>query len=152
MKTKALFLLVIFLLNYVVGIACALQKEIKTNHEEEHSSSVSSGHSHFSDHSHAVEHSHHTEEAPRKSLNSASSNSEDDNGCCTDEVTKFDSLDKNTNQIGKVQIKAPIISFLITNYPSLDTFQESKRFSKYFANRQRPPNTDIRIFIQSFQI
>ncbi len=152
MRTKALFLLVIFLLNYVVGIACALEKEIKLIPEEDHSHSTSASQSHSSDHSHVGEQSHHTEEAAKKSLNSTTSNSKDDNGCCTDEVTKFDSLDKNTNQFGKIEIKTSVTSFLITNYPSLNSFQESKGFSKYFANRQRPPNTNIRIFIQSFQI
>lgn len=159
MRCKALFLLVIFLLNTLVGFACALQiryasPENKVNgRAHDHSS-----HSHEFD---ATEikpkHSSHSHqpanhENAHKKLAHTNSESAEGNYCCQDEVIKFHSVDKIVSQFGSVVLKIPVIDIAIFQFTLLAALPVKKGFAKYIDNRQRPPTSDIRVSIQSFQI
>ncbi len=161
MKSKALFLLVIFLLNTLVGFACALQIEYKSqgSKSEEHVHDHSS-HAHDSASSADIAHNHgshkhsgNRETAHKKpELNHSQSGSAEDGSCCQDEVRKFYSLDKIAPQSGKIIAKPPVLDITGFYYTPLAVLPIKKGFDKYLDNRQRPPTNDIRIAIQSFQI
>lgn len=161
MRFKALFLLVIFLLNTLVGFACAIQIEYKSQenkvkgHAHDHSSHAHDSaspadiaHNHGS-HKHSDNH----ETAHKKpELNHSQSGSAEDSSCCQDEVSKFYSLDKIAPQSVKIIAKPPVLDITGFYYTPLAVLPIKKGFDKYIDNRQRPPTNDIRIAIQSFQI
>ncbi len=161
MKKKAFFLLVIFLLNTVVGFACALQIVYKSqeNKAKEHAHDCSS-HSHDSASPPDIAHNHgshkhsdnHETTHKKPELNHSQSGSAEDSSCCQDEVSKFYSLDKIAPQSGKIIAKPPILNITVSYYTPLAVLPIRKGFDKYIDNRQRPPANDIRIAIQSFQI
>ncbi|MBC7511420.1 MAG: hypothetical protein H7320_22130 [Ferruginibacter sp.] len=171
-QIKAAFMLIVFSLNTVVGFACAIGIDMGFNashhhHEanEAHSHADIKGPNHHDEfgkgHDEEAEeiHSHedgtnivHHDEAIKNIDNYQESFSEKE-GCCNDEVQKFQNLDKDINQSAKIAINAPaivaIISvFFITDKCSLLNEVPAKYKDRFFY----PPPPDIRILIQSFQI
>lgn len=145
MKSKAIFLLVVFLLNTVVGFACALGME--TNGVENHSHAESVHHSHQDhDHQHSDSHEHNSITVPGLGF------SKEDH-CCKTLVNDLVTQSKLVPENGKVQVVLPILLFPTYSYLLLVpvTSIESDQ-SIYVDQRERPPNQDIRIIIKSFQI
>lgn len=141
MKSKALFLLVVFLLNTIVGFACAVTMESGHTHSEAHS------HNHTAhQHQHTTHHSHSSVAKKQSSDKSGK------HGCCKDEVSKFNSLAKIAGQAGKINTKAPVVELTPIFFAGEPLIIKSAGYSNYIVNRQRPPNSKIRILIQSFQI
>lgn len=144
MKSKALFLLVIFLLNTIVGFACAVTTE--------------TGHSHWKGHfhnqvAHKHQHSTHQPTHPHSVRKKQANDKTEKHGCCKDEVSKFNSVAKIAGQASKIDTKAPVLDLnpiFFAGEP--EVIVKSAGYSNYIANRQRPPNSKIRILIQSFQI
>jgi hypothetical protein len=133
MKVKALFLLFVFLLNSAVGLNCALQKDDDCCKE------VSGYHPDLSiqlqqDRKHPTLV---TEEDP----------------CCQNAVNNFAALAKLVPQPLKVLMPAPVAIvrsvyvYAFASAPVIETAHQSR-----IDERQRPPTTDIRIVIRSFQI
>lgn len=162
MRFKALFLLVIFLLNTLVGLACALQMEYKSQeigakgHAHDHplnahdsASPANTAHNHGS-HKHGD--SHHETAHKKLELNHSQAGSDEDSSCCQDDVSKFYSLDKTTPKCENVIVKAPISEIALSLYISFHAQLVARGHTKYIETRQRPPTNDIRIAIQSFQI
>ncbi|SDK25329.1 hypothetical protein SAMN04487898_10711 [Pedobacter sp. ok626] len=131
MKSKAICLLVIFLLNTVVGLGCALTME--GNHHDEN-------------HSHADRHG-----QKDKPITRLISSTEDH--CCKTLVNDLVAQSKLIPDSAKAQVALSFIwlpDFSYKLFAPLISTQLEQRF--YVDHRSRPPNEDIRIVIQSFQI
>lgn len=156
MKGKAIFLLITFLLNYLVGFACDLHEGISAFQKNE-AAHVHSSHHHsestdkHNNHPHG-DNDHHASQSEEAVSKNAENSSNETGNCCKDKISKFDSLSKIKNQSGRIITDAPVIDVVPNKFSSFVPTGQSTRFGKYFSNRQRPPNFDIRILIQSFQI
>jgi hypothetical protein len=130
MKSKALLLLFIFLLNTVVGFSCALHM---SHHEHHHGNAV-------------VVHQ------DQKHLPNETTVSKND-PCCQGAVNNFISLAKLVPQSGKIIIQSPIVYIgSYCQFPSITLPGVKSVHQTFIDERQRPPTTDIRIKIQSFLI
>ena len=143
MKSKALFLLVTFLLNSIVGFACAITMEAAHSHSVAHSHRQTA---------HTHQHSTHQHAHSNSVANKQGGDKSDKHGCCKDEVSKFNSLAKIAGQAGKIDTKVPVLDLTPIFFAGEPVTIKSAGYSNYIANRQRPPNSKIRILIQSFQI
>ena len=141
---KAIFLTFVFLLNTVVGFACAVGVDVKfsdVQHHNEDKAVPAHEHVHLEGHHHdhkdgVIDH-HHAE-----------------NNCCKDEVAKLrdaDKLSQRSYDFG--QLSLPI--FIIPDF----AYHQGNSFlfpvntpNAYFSRHWRPPIVDVRIAIQSFQI
>lgn len=120
MKGKALFLLVIFLLHTVVGLACSLHLGSALQ------PSPSKGHEHAS-HVHSADH-HHPEGQSDHYLagfDSLQAPADNVDVCCQDEVEEFSLLDKNLIHVGKIDLKAPVHLLLPSFFIALISSQSS---------------------------
>lgn len=145
MKSKAIFLLVIFLLNTVVGFGCALGME--GDHEENHSHAEVAHHVHKDhDHHHAAGHEHQTTPKSGQKISK-------EDLCCKSLVTDLVTQSKLMPEINKAKVVLPVMSLPDHSFGILtpETGVELGQ-SIYVDHRERPPNEDIRIIIQSFQI
>ena len=137
MKSKALLLLFIFLLNTVAGFSCALRmshkehNEAAENHDHHHANIVRVHH-----HSAAVE-------------TAVAAN----DPCCQGAVNNFISLAKLVPSSGHVLPQGPFayihtwFQFALAPLPDIKTVREL-----VIDERQRPPTGDIRIAIRSLLI
>ena len=145
MKTKAIFLLVIFLLNTVVGFACAVGME-RDNHGESdvHVSSKKNNHKHDHQHKGAHVHKHSASNGPNLSK---------EDPCCKTLVNDLVVQGKLVPQSVKNQVILPVLLLPDYNYNFLiPSVKLALKKSVYAGQRERPPNRDIRISINSFQI
>ncbi|SFF43212.1 hypothetical protein SAMN03003324_03835 [Pedobacter antarcticus] len=134
---KAAFLTFIFLLNIMVGFACAMGAERAINPEHAHSHDQGN-HAHDK----AADGHHH------------SSSKESKDNCCQDEVAKLTKSDKTDLRFFDYSLLSLSCFVLpVTAYPisGLRTFPISTS-NGYFVRHCRSPIQDIRIAIQSFQI
>ncbi len=144
MKGKAVFLLVIFLLNTVVGFGCALAMD--SNHDDEnHSHAKSAAHV---DKGHSHEHGDEHKSPPLSGLNFSK-----EDPCCKKVVNELTIQSKLMPETAKVLVVLPVV--WLTNYAytllvPVSSIEPDQ--SGYVDHRYRPPNEDIRISIQSFQI
>lgn len=145
MKSKAIFLLVIFLLNTIVGFGCALGME--EDHHDENHSHESAHHVHGDyDHHHSDGHEHQAN--PISGLNFSRKDS-----CCKTLVNNLLTQSKLIPQSGKTQIILPVMwlaDYACTSVTPVIDLEINQR--NYVDRRERPPDKDIRIVIQSFQI
>lgn len=162
---KALFLLVTFSLNTVVGIACSMGVDMGFNaHHHHHSHEVGKhhGHSdadHHEEHDGENSHSHQHEAMAPHHLgtdnNTALFTFQDEENCCKDFVVGFNSVDKQiVKQDNSTQLKITYLSpFILTAFVS-----EANNARGFVLHQRIPPREidfsppDIRVFIQSFQI
>ena len=165
-KIKALFLLVTFSFNSVVGAACSmgLDMEFNSGHhnqEEEEQPSHShknevanSGNHHHDKHSHSHKHSH-SDEHNTSAANSNSSllSASEDENCCNGFVTAFQNLDKQLVEKSQVaKAKICLTPFIL---PASATSINNADYAEPIITPPKIPGysqPDIRIFIQSFQI
>ncbi|MES2419091.1 MAG: hypothetical protein V4541_12955 [Bacteroidota bacterium] len=148
MKGKALFLLVIFLLHTVVGLACSLHLGSALQ------PSPSKGHEHAS-HVHSADH-HHPEGQSDHYLagfDSLQAPADNVDVCCQDEVEEFSLLDKNLIHVGKIDLKAPVHLLLPSFFYCFDQLAIEQSKTTFFITDRKPPSSvDIRISISSFLI
>lgn len=144
MKSKAIFLLVIFLLNTVVGFGCALGME--ENHDNDtHSHTKAAVHEH-KDHQH-----NHAEDHEITSIPGLNPSKEDT--CCKKLVNELTIQNKLIPESAKVLVSLPVVGLANYAYTLLvPVISIAPDQSGYVDHRCRPPNEDIRISIQSFQI
>lgn len=136
MRSKALLLLFIFLLNTVTGFSCAL----RMSHEEHHETTEHHG----DQHPKAVLTHHH--------LSGETAISEND-PCCQGAVNSFISLAKVVPPSGQILVQTPctfINSFF--HFPLKASAYTLAVRPLRIDERRRPPTENIRIAIQSFQI
>jgi hypothetical protein len=131
---KAAFLTIVFLLNTVVGFACAIGMNMsfnKDHHQEHH-----------------AKHEHDEKAADHHSAKSSKDN------CCKDQVSKITKADKLNQQKFNYSLLSPSFFLLPSTIYQLG---KVVRFpanvpNTYFVRHCRPPIPDVRIAIQSFQI
>ncbi len=132
-QLKAVFLLAAFSLNTVVGFACSVGLHVDFNDLRR---GKEAGNSSLHKQAERLKHHHETKD-----------------GCCHDNVVKFQSLDKNLNPNAKIVIEAPVFAALLTGLTGMASFKPTgPAFQKQGIQFFYPPPGDIRIIIQSFQI
>ncbi|PAW95384.1 hypothetical protein CKK33_18520 [Mucilaginibacter sp. MD40] len=146
MRKKAVFLLFIFLLNSLIGLGCALHESFQDqpnilSHHNEHQ---------FITHT-LVNYDDATPSFTEKNNNHSILQNEDE-ACCQNSTTHFNSLAKETPQGNRVSLEAPQNIFFSCN-PHIVKFthfltgiKNSKKVSQW------PPSWTMRIAIQRFQI
>ena len=162
-KYKALFLLVSFSLNSVVGFACSLGVDMgfnaghhdhdSGNHHE--NSDADKHHEHDGNNSNGNQpgtKSHHNSSS--KKNNTASFTSQSEDNCCKDFVVGFHSMDKMVakGSRGVQQQHITISPFVI---PVTSGINNTKGFTNHFRIPPKEidlPPPDIIVFIQSFLI
>lgn len=160
-KLKALFLLVSFSLNSVVGFACSLGLDMGFNsHHHHHDGEASHPHKHGPIQGH--DNHHHKKDGPKHQHgagekqhhgNTVVFNAISDDNCCKDFVVGFQNVDKQV--VGKIypakqkiEYTPFIFSVLILTSHQVDP--NPVRTAPKILDHSPPP--DIRVFIQSFQI
>ncbi|MCA6438662.1 MAG: hypothetical protein IM581_01890 [Chitinophagaceae bacterium] len=167
-KIKALFLLIVFATNTVVGFACALGMDMgfnKSQHSETEATVEvhihANGKKHFHEketsevtnhvHEDGINHQHDSEPAKKNPVDGSNLLTNDDGGCCTNEVQEFQHLDKNVSV--NTGINVPVFVAILSTYFDIDFSKALKDFPvNYKARFCYPPPPDIRIAIQRFQI
>lgn len=139
-RIKAVFLLLVFTTNTLVGLACSLGLNMGFN----------ANHHHQEENEIKGSHGHHHDEAP---MGHSHSKKEKGN-CCNDEVIKFAQVDKSAPQSVKACISPIFFTAFVSSFYSVDLLNifQTRPASKYFLRGYHPPIADIRIAIQSFQI
>jgi len=167
-QLKAAFLLIVFAMNTVVGLACAVgvdmsfntkhhdvEKIIKTSihvhldgHKHEHNNVANKAkHEHgkvANKHKHehgneANKHKHEEKKAPEK------------DGCCTDEVVKLQNSEKTL--AAKTVIDIPAFVAILSIFIGTELYNITKSFPhKSIIRFFYPPPPDILLSIQKFQV
>ncbi|SMC56867.1 HYC_CC_PP family protein [Pedobacter nyackensis] len=138
---KAMFLLVVFLLNTVVGFACAVGMEDRNT-------------SNLDYHTVKDTHTHEHNGPDHKDLTDHHRSKKEKDHCCKDEVTKLLKEDKVSPSKITFSIQPVTFFTLLPTYCQLDVLASSvyQPSTKSFVRSYHPPIRDIRISIQSFQI
>lgn len=155
-KLKALFLLIVFASNTAVGFACALGVDMgfNTPHDNEIAEAVevhvhADGKKHV--HEDGINHQHDSEPLKQVSTENSISFTKSTGGCCSDEVQKFQNLDKNLTLYSGID--APVFVAILSTFLGIDLPNGTKDFpTKFKARYYYPPPPDIRIAMQRFQI
>lgn len=163
-KLKALFLLVSFSLNSVVGAACSLGVDMGFNsHHHEHDAKGQHNHSHndreeVTNNGYHDGHSHkHAHFEGHKSAfdteNTVAIKASEDENCCKDFVVAFEKLDKQrrVEKANLAKIKIDHSSFILCSNTTFNkqAYIEPVRIPPVHSDLPPP---DIRVFIQSFLI
>jgi hypothetical protein len=141
-QLKAAFLLIVFSLNMVVGFVCSVSAgmDFNSHHHEDQKATEVHAHSNGEKHPHEKE----GHEQPHD---------EDKDNCCNDSVLKIAQADKVIPQAAKRVSPAFFTTFIATSYnPHISDPSQVSISNEYFVKWHPPPNSDTRIFIQSFQI
>jgi len=147
-QLKAAFLLIVFVLNTMIGFACAMGVDMGFNTTHHHTSEATEIH----EHTDGVKHEHH-KQAGRHKHEVKKTEKEEKKDCCTDDVQKQQSLDKAVNQNAKTVIDVPVFTAIISIFLGIEVYDLSKIYPpKHRVCFFYPPPPDIRIAIQSFQI
>jgi ABC-type nickel/cobalt efflux system permease component RcnA len=150
-QLKAVFLLIVFSLNTIIGFACAVGLDMGFNshhHEEEVTDMPVHVHADGKKHQHYNEASNHHDENIKDHHRT-----NDKDNCCNDHVTKIAQQDKAIAP--SISIINPIFfAALISSFYNIEILLSSGVDShiKYSVQRHHPPIPDIRVAIQSFQI
>ncbi len=163
-KIKAFILLLVFSLNTLTGLACAVGFNFQTKKSHNHSAkSPEKAHQHGSTKVHAHDHGdvsgHHSHDKTMPAHEHTVSlmhEAPEEGECCSDEVVKLSLLDKAITKDAQNNLPVHLaVVYLISDY-LLSTSNNAAGLV-----RLKPPllrswplasNTDIRIVIQSFQI
>lgn len=161
-RLSALFLLVTFSMNPVIGFACSLGVDMgfNSNHhshdsgEQHEHSDADHHHEHDGNNSHSHNHkakSHHHSDADN---NTVSFTSQSEDNCCNDLVADFQKLDKAIVK-GNSNVQQPHILLSPFIIPVVLGLNNTKGFTKHFRIPPKEidlPPPDIVVFIQSFLI
>ena len=167
-QLKAVFLMAVFALNTVVGLACSMGLGMgsKTSHHKKeatdpvlHIHADGKKHHHqkkpvkVSAHVHAdgKKHEHKSEPVKQQQEENEKTKKEKD-GCCSVVVLKFQNLDKNLNQNAKTAIGAPAFIALISIFSGVDILKTTASAQLPVIRYLFPPPPNILITIQRFQI
>jgi len=141
-RFKAAILLTVFLLNTVVGFACAVGLNMGFNSTHHHGHGKTEATEIKGSHHHAdVDHHHHHQK-------------KDKDNCCNDNVIKLVETDKSLSAVPHFSINPAFSVIFVSTFYNIDllTSSRAKVNSRYFVRSYHPPIPDIRIAIQSFQI
>ena len=134
MRFRAGFLLVVFSMNIIIGLACAIHID-RLFYPGHHQEMAHKG-------------SHHHDQVDHHNKSKGAKDN-----CCNDHVVKFTQLDKSFPHCF-AGLNAIFFTTLISTFYNIDVLHTSKSSAsiKYFVRSHHPPIQDIRIGIQSFQI
>lgn len=149
-KLKAALLLTVFSLNTVIAFACAMGIKMGYNnqhHHEQNKVQKETAHAHGS-HDHGTAHHESTTGAHHHDQQESTT---DD--CCTGNAIKFQSEDKQLQQLQNIAVKTPVYLPFLSSFYNIEAAAANgiAAVYKYLIPRYYPP-PDIRIVIQSFQI
>ncbi|NHA05639.1 hypothetical protein DIU31_027365 [Mucilaginibacter rubeus] len=142
MKSKALFLLTVFLLNAVAGFSCALHMNVEgTGKSVLHEDGL-----------HAAHHDHMKMMSLQQPKSDGPQFESKADPCCQGMSNNFAALAKLVPQPEKVHIQIPFISAgLYYDYRFVPVY-DLDIASNYLIPQKRPPTRGIRLIIRSFQI
>jgi hypothetical protein len=148
-QLKAAFLLVVFALNTAAGFACSIGFDMGFNksHHDEKEIIQSTVHVHAD----GKKHDHHDQATKNLQKEKKNSNKEKD-GCCTDEMMKLQTLDKNLNQNTSALINAPALMAIFSVFLNIDIFKAPEVPQLHTLRYLFPPPPNILTAIQKFQI
>ena len=154
-KLKAVFLLVAFGLNTVIGFACSIGVDMgfnsKHHHNDESTEAVIHIHQDGKKHIHYEKKEGHSPSHHHDLKNNQQSKDEGNN-CCTDKVQQIELLDKSLPHsftiVHPIFLIALFDVFYNVSLPTNDIVKNIKQFVRSY----HPPIPNIRIAIQSFQI
>lgn len=157
-----------FSLNTIVGFACAVGMKMgfNTSHHSEtevpaevHIHADGKKHVHEKEslgvtthvHEDGMKHQHDGETAKPIPGDDSNLFAKGTGGCCTNEVQKFQSFDKNVSVSAGVNV--PVFVAILSTFLDTDFLKGINDFpTRYKARFYYPPPPDIRIAIQRFQI
>lgn len=156
----------VFSLNTLAGFGCAVGLDMGFNSSDKDEITEATLHKHADGkdhyhtpelpkatadvHSHGKNHQHqHTAETTHQEKKETSKKSED--GCCNDDVLKFQSLDKNLTP-AKTALNSPALIAILSTFLAIDIFEFSSTSQLHTARYLFPPPPNILISIQRFQI
>ena len=143
---KALFLLVIFSFNLMVGFACSIGIDMGYNKSHHHSEITNSVANHASGHA-KMRNCH------KMAKNNHSNQSQPGDDCCNHNVIYLSHFDKAVPASIKLLFNPYIYTpNLFGNYKAGNFYSNNKPDKKHNGRSHHPPIPDIRIKIQSFQI
>lgn len=166
-KLKALFLLIVFATNTVVGFACAIGVNMDFN-TSRHNQSQKPARVHIHDgkkhvheketsaitthvHANGIKHQHKSEPVKQITTEGGKFLPKDDGGCCASEVQEFQHLDKNI--VVSAGLNVPVFVAILSTYFDIDFSAAIRDFPVNYKSRfYYPPPPDLRIAIQRFQI
>ena len=155
-KIKAALLAGVFGLNTVIGFACSLNIDMGFN-SSHHGHDEAEAVVHI--HKDGKKHVHYETSQDHKKPHSHDEDKKTDSGkekqkdnCCTDQVKKFEELDKTLPQSLTIIHPDFLIAFFDVYYNAVLPPNDIVRNIKQFVRSYHPPIPDIRIAIQSFQI
>jgi hypothetical protein len=155
-QIKAALLALIFGLNTVIGFACSINIDMGFNsshHGHDETEAVVHIHEDGKKHIHYEEKKDHKQPHSHGEDKKAHSEKEKQkDNCCTDQVKKFDELDKSIPQSLTISHPDFLIPFFDVYYNAELPSNDIVRNIKQFVRSYHPPIPDIRIAIQSFQI
>jgi hypothetical protein len=140
-RLKALFLLVVFSMNTLLGFACSIGVDLgyNTNHHKREASSAKNEEDHDCD---SLE--------DETAANTSPVNTHD---CCKDEVLKFNLSDKSPSSTVKIDAPFHTALSIVALYITQSFTIEDVPSNHYYVRSDHPPiSEDIKIFIHSFQI
>ena len=157
-KVKAIFLLSVFSLNTVVGFACSVGLDMGFNSIAHYDEEITEAVVHI--HADGKKHIHYEKKnSPdqKKSHHQAQENNhhkskEGKNNCCSDQVLKFEQLDKSVPHSLNIIHPIFLISFFDAFFNVVLYSSGTVKDIKQFVRSYHPPISSIRIAIQSFQI
>jgi hypothetical protein len=156
---KAVFLLVVFALNTIVGFACSIGVDMgfNTKHHDDHEATKAVVHIHKNGKQHFHQekkeaHKHNKSRSHDEASNHKKSGSDKDN-CCNDKVKNFEQLAKSVPASQSLVHPVFFTAFLASYYNiNIVAHTDIVKDIKPFVRSYHPPIPDIRIAIQSFQI
>ncbi len=149
---KAVFLMIVFSLNTVIGFACAVGIDMGFNTSHHHEDEATKAVVHI--HKDGKKHVHHEAAKHHDEADSDHHKKDSKDNCCNDKVIKFNDVDKSASHYFNTNINPIFFTAFLTSFYNSDIFYKSyiNICSKYFVRSYHPPIPDIRIAIQSFQI
>ena len=165
-QLKAAFLLLVFGLNTIVGFACSLGLNMSFNashHKEDLSAPAIHIHANGKKHVHTkattkpAVHAdgkkyQHDSEPFQHHPEEKETSKKDKEGCCNDDVLKFQNLDKNLNQNAKTVIDVPAMVASLSTFSEIELFKTSATSQLSTIRYLFPPPPHIRIVIHRFQV
>lgn len=149
-RIKAIFLLVIFSLNSIMGFACSIGLNLGYN---QHHHAKEQAPSHAIANEYASENSDHCGAVEPGDATDDNSSPAKQHDCCKDEVLKFTLLDKSVSSSIKIDAPTQFASDVAAMYFLSVWCSQHISTIHYYVQSDHPPiSKDIRIAVQSFQI
>lgn len=152
-RFKAFFLLLVFISNTFIGLACTLglNSVFQSNHHQKNTNAAVHIHKDGKRHDHSKSEKRHNSHEININKKSQSEDSKDE--CCNRKIQQLQSLEKfvpdNINISHPVFFTAFAISYFNIVKPTYKDIVKNRWWS---VRNYHPPIPDIRIAIQSFQI